>query len=296
VLERGDSAAKFLSLRVPWVILSGKHIDPPLPISDSGETRMVVPKSLQNRHGTRFAVLIVFLFWTAVAPAQTAMSGSAGASIPPPTAISTISLGKVFTYFMVMLGPIKLVGPFVRATKGMDAAECRRLAAGGFSIACLAGLAAAFVGRSTLEKWNVSLPALLLTAGLVLLLVALQAVLLQYSSPPDLPAENEAFRASAPKNLASSPIAFPHIITPYGTAALILLVSAADDRSRVLQILGIFLVVMFLNLAAMLFARPILKYGTGVLSFLGAVLGILQVALAVQMLIIGGRMLRVVPP
>jgi multiple antibiotic resistance protein len=244
--------------------------------------------------------IVIFLasgLWATAAFAQAVASGDAGASLPlAGTAKLTMSSGKIFTYFMVMLGPIKLVGPFVRATKGMDDGVCRKLTMKAFGIACLAGLAAAFVGRSILDKWGVSIPALLLAAGLVLLLVALQAVLSQYSSAPDLPAESPPSPGTVPKGLAFSGITFPHIITPYGTAALILLVTAAPDESRVFEILGIFLAVMVVNLAAMWFARPILKYGAGLLGLLGAVLGVLQVALAMQMFVAAARMLRVLPP
>ncbi len=192
---------------------------------------------------------------------------------------------------MVMLGPFKLLGPFVKITAGMDRQASQELALKGFVIASLAGLAAAFVGRSVLVKWQISLAALLLTAGLVLLLIALQAVLAQFSHQGHAEAVKEPEIAS--KNLAFSPLAFPHIITPYGTAALILLAGAAPDQSRIFAILGIFLAVMVLNLLAMWFARPILKHGAGVLTLLGAVLGVLQVALAVQMLLAAGRMLHV---
>jgi multiple antibiotic resistance protein len=59
---------------------------------------------------------------------------------------------------------------------------------------------------------------------------------------------------------------------------------------------GVFLAVMVMNLAAMWFARPILQYGSGVLQVLGAVLGVLQVALAVQMLLQASGMLGILPP
>jgi multiple antibiotic resistance protein len=85
-------------------------------------------------------------------------------------------------------------------------------------------------------------------------------------------------------------LAFPSIITPYGTAALIPMRAAAGG-SRDHSILGIFLAVMVLNLVAMWFAPFILKYGAGLVQVLGAVLGVLQVALAIQMLLLAGRLL-----
>lgn len=208
----------------------------------------------------------------------------------PQSFIATISIGKMFTYFMVMLGPIKLLGPFVKISRGMDGPAARMLAVKGFGIACFAGLLAAILGKNILNSWGVSLPALLLAAGLVLLLVALKSVLSQYEPPAAIPVDTE----SAPKYLALSPLAFPNIITPYGIAALILLDAAAPEEQTPL-IIGVFLAVMVINLVAMFSARAILKYGADILTILGAVLGVLQVALAIQMLLLAGRMLGIVP-
>lgn len=216
-------------------------------------------------------------------------------SMPVPqlsqNALTTMSLGKMFTYFMVMLGPIKLLGPFVKISRGMDASASRMLAVKGFLIACLAGLIAAVLGKNTLANWGVSLPALLIAAGLVLLLVALKSVLSQYEQPP-IPT-TETLQPTA-RFLALSPLAFPNIITPYGIAALILLDAAAPPEQS-LAIFGVFLAVMVMNLVAMFFAKPIIKYCTDILTILGAVLGVLQVALAIQMLLLAFRMLGIVP-
>jgi multiple antibiotic resistance protein len=194
---------------------------------------------------------------------------------------------KIFTYFMVMLGPFKLLGPFTRMTSGMDERSGRKLAFKAFGIACLGGCVAAVVGQALLWKWGVSVPALVLATGVVLLLVALQTVLSQYSTVADRPA------AVPPANAFQ--LAFPNIITPYGTAGLVLLLAASPDLSRDAAILGVFVAVMLLDLLAMWFARPILKYAGSILVVVGAVLGVLQVALAIQMLLLAGRLLGVLP-
>jgi multiple antibiotic resistance protein len=208
-----------------------------------------------------------------------------------------LELGKVFTYFFLMLGPLKVVVPFVKATAGTDAAFQRMLALRASAIACAAGLVAAIVGQNLLQKWDVSLPALLLAAGLILLLVALQTVLHQYSPAPTSPPIDEPVTPRAPSlGLALAPLAFPTIITPYGSAALILLLAASGEPARDLAILGVFVAVMVLDLLAMLFAHQILKLvGTAPLTVLGAVLGVLQVALAIQLLLAAGKLLGVVP-
>jgi multiple antibiotic resistance protein len=208
-----------------------------------------------------------------------------------------LDLGHVFTYFFLMLGPLKVIGPFVKLTAGTDAAFQRTLALHAFAIACVAGLVAALVGQNLLQKWGVSLPALLLAAGLVLLLVALQTVLHQYNPTAPHPPVDEPATSRAPSlGLALAPLAFPTIITPYGAAVLIVLLAASGALTRDLAILGVFLAVMVLDLLAMLFAHPILKtVGTAPLLVLGAVLGVLQVALAMQMLLLAGKLIGVVP-
>lgn len=204
--------------------------------------------------------------------------------------LSTMPISQIFTYFIVMLGPIKILAPFVKMSRGMDATATTILAVKGFFFACLAGVAAATLGKNTLAKWDVGLPALLIAAGLVLLLVALRSVLSQYEQSPRVsPGDNPQ---PATKMLAISPLAFPTIITPYGIAAFILIDTAVPPEQNI-EIYKVFLEVMALNLVGMLFARPIIKYLSTVLTILGAVLGVLQVALAVQMIILAFRMLGV---
>jgi multiple antibiotic resistance protein len=89
-------------------------------------------------------------------------------------------------------------------------------------------------------------------------------------------------------------LTFPVVLTPYGLAAVIALFAASRSDARVEVIVAMLLIVMVLNLLAMLFARRILNGPTVlVLQAVGAVLGVLQVALSVQIMIFGLRELGV---
>ena len=80
-------------------------------------------------------------------------------------------------------------------------------------------------------------------------------------------------------------------------AALMLLMGVVEGGMHDFSIFAIFLLVMVLNLLMMLFAHQVLKLvGIAPLSILGAVLGILQVALAIQMMLSALVMLHVIPP
>lgn len=211
-----------------------------------------------------------------------------------PDPSSPLSPSKVFTFLFVMIGPLKVIGPFAKLTAGWERRRKRRLAFQAIMIAAFGALAAVTLGARLLQKWEVSLGALLLTAGLVLFLVALDVVMRQYSSSP----ENTEEHTAAPANpssasqsvaaLAFSPLAFPTIITPYGAAVLILLVSLRAGQAAVIaQIVGLAALVLVLDLVAMLTADRIMTT-PGVrptLGILAIVLSILQVALGVQAMI-----------
>jgi len=264
-----------------------------------------VPKKSNKRSHMKVAPWRLLTLTTALcaiaAVAAYAQDGGTTAATTAPAAETAqrrlVDLGQVFTYFFVMLGPLKALGPFAKLTKGVDEAAARKVALQATLIATVGGLAAAVVGQTLLRKWSVSLPALLLAAGMVLLLVALQGVLSQYAEPDAAPSPGDAPTApvTVPPGVAFSPLAFPTLITPYGAAVLIVLLAASPDRSRDVEILGLFVVVMVVDLLAMWFARPILKYGKVVLAILGSVLGILQVALAMQILLVAGRLLGILP-
>jgi multiple antibiotic resistance protein len=149
-------------------------------------------------------------------------------------------------------------------------------------LSLVAVLVGGYLGRSLAINWNLSTPALLIATGIIFFLVALNLVLEQYepARPPQepLPAQPMA---------AALQLTFPTVVTPYGIAALIALLAATHDSTRMELIFGIVLGVMVLNLLAMLFARTVM-HGPMLLGLrlLGAVLGVLQVALAVQFVIV----------
>ncbi|HKQ24910.1 MAG TPA: MarC family protein [Burkholderiales bacterium] len=192
-----------------------------------------------------------------------------------------VSLGAVFTLFFVMLGPLKILGPFAKQTHEMEAGAMRKLAFQSFALAIVALLVGGFFGRSLADNWHISTPALLLAAGIIFALVGLNLVFEQYERPQESPAPLPAAPIAAVMR-----ITFPTIVTPYGIAALILLLVHSPDAARTQGLLGILALVMVLNLLAMLFARWIMR-GVGILTLqvLGAVLGVLQVALAIDIIL-----------
>ena len=190
---------------------------------------------------------------------------------------------NIFLMFFIMLGPIKAIGPFYGATGALALPALRALAWKVFAFGVGAVLLAGLLGSQLLQKWQISPAIMELSAGLVFLLVALQLVLAQYG-----PAPHPAAPTAAPAAVSGAQmmhLVFPVTVTPYGIAVLISLMALSGSFSRSLVILAIAVVVMVLNLLTMLFVRPIM-HGLGMvtLQVLGAILGILQVALALQIM------------
>jgi len=206
-----------------------------------------------------------------------------------PEASALLGLGVVFVLLFITLGPIKILGPFEQLTRDVDEAKMKQIAVRAFVLAVIAVVVGGFAGRILAQNWQISVAALTLAGGIIFFVVGLRLVLEQYqpahAAPVPLP---EAPMAAALR------IAFPTLVTPYGIAALIALLVNSPDAARTASILAILIGVMVVNLLAMLYARWIVG-GVIVLALVivGAVLGVLQVALAVQMILRGLRDLGV---
>jgi multiple antibiotic resistance protein len=190
------------------------------------------------------------------------------------------SLLQIFTLLFVMIGPLKLVGPFAAGTRELDPSARRALTFKATLIAVVTTLVGGFLGRAMLQNWGVGVGALTIAGGIVFFLVSVRLVMEGYehkAPPPESPA------------LTAYETAFPLMVTPYGVAGFIALLSVAQDQSRVLVVTMLVLVVLALDLLAMIFVRPLLKHLGLPLKLLGAVLGVLMLALSVQMVLDGLR-------
>ena len=204
-----------------------------------------------------------------------------------------IDPSSIFTGFFVTLGPLKTLAPFAQRTHDVPPATLRQIALWTFIVATIGGVAGGLMGRALLTKWQVSVPALTLTGGIVFFMVALRQLLEQYE-PPRLPVPSEPLPASP--LAAACRLVFPIVLTPYGIAAVIALLAATEDTARTVLILALLVLVLCLDLFAMLFARFILRgFTIIILQVLGAVLAVLQVALSVQFMLLGLRSLHVLP-
>ncbi|MGH9251950.1 MAG: MarC family protein [Acidimicrobiales bacterium] len=122
-------------------------------------------------------------------------------------------------------------------------------------------------------------------------------MLQQYVSPAAASQGPEASAvAIASSSLAFSPLAFPTIVTPYGIAVLVVALRLRPGSTAVVQILALAALVLALDLLAMLFADRSLKarFIAAALNIVGAVMGVLQMALGVEVVLAALRDLGVI--
>jgi multiple antibiotic resistance protein len=194
-----------------------------------------------------------------------------------------LSLGGVFTLLFVTLGPLKVFGPFAQLTRDADERVARSVALRAFGLGLIGAVAGALIGQGLFASWGIEIPALQLAGGIVFLIVGLRLVLEQYEPARELPPPVDL---SAPM-AAALRLTFPTLLTPYGIAALVIMLANAHDGARRGGIVAIVVGVLLLDLLAMLFARRIMRSGATVMALqvLGAVLGVLQIGLAVEMMV-----------
>lgn len=194
----------------------------------------------------------------------------------------SLPLPLLGSLLFTLMGPIALLPLFASATAGADRRLRRRIAVTAFLTALGTLAAAVFVGAGAMAKAGTSPSSLIMAAGLILTLTALRNIL---GSAPAPKLDRDAAPTAA---LGFMPIAIPGVVTPVGVAVLIIFVSYFPSTADKLAIMGVVVGIMLLNLAAMLGARWFMeRIGAAPLLVLGAIFGVLQAAMGVEMLMSG---------
>lgn len=202
-------------------------------------------------------------------------------------------LSFVFTVFFMLIGPVKIIPAFAQLTREADREFKRKLAILGAAIAFGIAAFVALAGETFVLRFRISLEALRIAGGLVLL-VAVLIVLFSHPRTFELP----AVRPSA-LQLAVSPLAMPVIIPPAGVAAILIFMMLAGRNTAMWRAVALGLVsilildflVMFYNDTVMAIPGLLL-----ILQVLGGVLAFLQAALAIQIMIVGFKGIPAIEP
>jgi multiple antibiotic resistance protein len=193
----------------------------------------------------------------------------------------SIPLDKLFVLLFMMTGPLRVIPGFAALSDGLDANQRSRLAFRGILFASIGVILAIFIGTSILRSWNASPQALAAATGLLLFLTALQALLGRSGIQPSAD-------SPSPKTLdqlSISPLALPTILPPFAVGVLILFGAYFPNLGSQLAMAGLALAILAVDWVGMRYAAEIMSaIGPSSLQVLGAIFGVLQLSLAIEMI------------
>jgi multiple antibiotic resistance protein len=181
-----------------------------------------------------------------------------------------------FVTVLMVMDPIGNVPVFLSLTRDHTPAQRRRAAWQGSAVAGGVILGFALFGQQALEVLGISLPALQVAGGLLLLLVALELL-----DPGGMVGGR---LGGDDANLALVPLGTPLLAGPGAIAATMLHVQEADGAGGVLSVLAALAAVLAVSWLALRFSGAV----AGVLRdsgihLLSRVMGLLVAAIAVQL-------------
>ena len=188
-----------------------------------------------------------------------------------------------FMTFFATIGPVDVAAMFAAMTPAATPAQRRAMASRGVAIATVVLLLFALAGRPLLASLGISLPALRVAGGILLLLIAIDMVFARDSGGVSTTAEEEA-EAAGREDVSVFPLAMPLIAGPGTMGAAILLMANTDgDVSQQAVVLATMLGVLLLTWGLLLAAGGVQRViGVTGMHVLRRVFGVLLSALAVQ--------------
>jgi multiple antibiotic resistance protein len=193
-----------------------------------------------------------------------------------------IGLVDIIVILLITVGPLKALIVYATITGGADAAMRRKIAFKTVMVAAIVALLFVVAGEFILKILHISLPALKIAGGIILMLFAIGMVM----------GSGHGDETGAPRavtlDVAIYPLAMPMMATPQGLVAITALTAATTTP---MQVIGIGLIVagiMVFNLICLLAADRIIKVlGPSALKIIEKVAGLLLTALAIQLMILG---------
>ena len=192
------------------------------------------------------------------------------------------------TTFFATIGPADLALVFAAITRKNTAAERRTMALRGVLVAAAILLFFAVFGEPLLRLFGITLPALRVAGGILLLLISIDMVFARHSGGTGTTPEEED-EAAHREDISVFPLAMPLIAGPGAISATILLTTGSPGFGvEWFAVVGALTVILLLSYLAMLVAIPIQRLlGLTGLAVVSRIVGVLLAALAVQFLFDG---------
>lgn len=193
------------------------------------------------------------------------------------------------TTFFATIGPADLILVYAALTEKNTQAQRRTMALRGVLIATGILLFFAVFGSALLSLFGITLPALRIAGGILLLLISIDMVFARHSGGTGTTPEEEN-EAQGRVDISVFPLATPLIAGPGAISAVILLTSDKGFGLAWAVVVVALLAILLLCYLAMLVALPIQRLlGLTGLAVVSRVVGVLLAALAMQFLLDGLR-------
>jgi multiple antibiotic resistance protein len=196
--------------------------------------------------------------------------------------------GLAFTTMFATISPISVSAMFAALTVSVDAHARRTMAIRGTVIAGVILLGFALLGEYLLTGLGISLAALRISGGILLLLIGIDKVFAR-SDNGATTNKAEQKEAAVKDDISVFPLATPLIAGPGSMGATILLM--ADVKGNLphqLVVIGALVAILLVTLLALLSASKLQKMlGVTGMNVVSRVMGVLLAALAVQFILDG---------
>lgn len=193
-----------------------------------------------------------------------------------------------FTTFFAVIGPIDVAAVFAALTAGVAPRARRAMAFRGIIIGSAISLVFAFVGEHLLDALGISLAALKVAGGILLLLMAIDMVFARPSGGTST-TDEETAEATTKQDIAVFPLATPLIAGPGTLGAVVLLMAKAEGHAGEKAVIVAMLVaVLAVTLVLLLLAGRVHRlFGVTGMHVVSRIFGVLLAALAVQFMFDG---------
>ncbi len=191
-----------------------------------------------------------------------------------------LGIPDILMIFLVTIGPLKATIVYASLTATADAAFKREVAVKTVLTATIVCLLFVLAGEFLMAAFKVSLPALKIAGGVILLLYALGMVMGEGPSGEGGTAQST--------DIGITPLAMPLMATPQGIILITTITATTTTIGEVLIIIGLILGLMTFNFFFLLGADRIIRLlGVNALQIIERIVGLMLAALAVQLMMWG---------
>ena len=193
-----------------------------------------------------------------------------------------------FTTFFATVGPLDVAAMFAVLTPNASPAARRSMAWRGVLISAGILIAFALIGDFILHNLGISLAALRVAGGILLLLIGIDMVF-ALNTGGTTTTEAETSEAVGKQDISAFPLATPLIAGPGTMGAVILLMAnSRGDLGAQIMVVAALLTVLLITLLLLLLAGAVHRVlGVTALNVVGRIFGVLLTALAVQFMFDG---------